>query len=50
MLLGQHFNVLYFPIFFVCFLIRVLFSLDGSAVEILEDEDDDDSATLVTRW
>jgi hypothetical protein len=26
MLLGERFNVLYFPLFFVCFLIRVLFS------------------------
>jgi hypothetical protein len=40
-----------FPLLFVCFLIQVFFfSPDGSAVEILEDEDEDDSATLVTRW
>jgi hypothetical protein len=27
MLLGEHINVLYFPLLFVCFLTRVLFSL-----------------------
>jgi hypothetical protein len=51
MLLGKRINVLYFSLLFVCFLTRVLFfSSDGSAVEILEDEDEDNSATLVTHW
>jgi hypothetical protein len=26
------------------------FSSDGSTVEILKDEDEDDNVTLVTRW
>jgi hypothetical protein len=31
-------------------LFEFFFSSDGSAVEILEDEDEDDIATLVTHW
>jgi hypothetical protein len=42
-----------FFIFLYCLYISLLeyfFSSDGSTVEIFEDEDEDDSATLVTRW
>jgi hypothetical protein len=51
MLLDEHINVLYFP--FIVYMFpysSTFFSSDSSAVEILEDEDEDDSATLVTRW
>jgi hypothetical protein len=42
-----------FFIFLYCLYVSLLeyfFSLDGSVVEMLEDEDEDDSMTLVTRW
>jgi hypothetical protein len=49
MLLGERINVLYFPLIFLFVSLLVYsFSSDGSAVEIIEDEGEDDDAALDT--
>jgi hypothetical protein len=50
MLLGERINVPYFSLIFLCVsLLDTSFSLDGSAMEILENEDEDDDAALDTH-